>query len=177
MRMSEYLNQIAPNTAKKFFSDIMYNYGVGVKEFEEKSLLARLVEIRRFFGYSMTINPDVSEKDMQDDIKFMFEDFELINLKYPDGVPDVMKRLKEMPNKEKTEYIEKHYRRQINMSLCHALVKGGKLKTISLKDALIARVLSQIEQMSAVEAQKALAEEEFWNNIIKNFNPEEIPPF
>lgn len=177
MKMSEYLSSFAPNTTRKFFSEIMYNYGMGVDEFENKSLFNRLIEIHRYFGYSMTLDPNLSEKQMKDEITDIFREYESLMLRYPDGVPDLLGQLKAMSNVEKTAWLEKHYTRLINISLCNSLVKGGPLKTISLRDALVARVMSQIELARKYDQDRQEEEEKFWNDTIKNFNREEIIPF
>lgn len=175
--MSEYLNSIAPNTSRNFFSDIMYNYGIGVKEFEEKTLLNRLIQIRRFFGYSMNVTSDMSQKEMQEEITAMFTDYELLMIKYPEGVPNKMKIITHSSNADKETLCSFESERQINISLCLALVKRTHIQTISLKDALVARILSNIELISAENARKALADELFWENIKKEFSKDVIPPF
>jgi hypothetical protein len=176
MRMTEYLSKIAPNTTHKFLSEIMYKYGIGASEFESKTLYNRLIKVREYFGYSMTISDSLSEQDMKDEIIKLFTEYEELIIGYPDGVPDFMAKIKNMTNAERSEYIDKNYKRQVNISLSHSLIKFiGKRS--SLRDAIIDRVLTQLEQMSREKALKEAEEEKFWNDIVKNFDKSLVPPF
>lgn len=174
--MLEYLNNIAPNTTQRFLSDIMYNYGIGAAEFEKKTIYNRLIEVRRYFGYSAVADLKMSEKQVKDEIIALFTDYEDLILRYPNGVPDPLKQMKEFTNQQKSDYIDKHYTRQINMCLHHAMVKYTG-KRVSLKDALVDRVLTAVEVKARETVRKQQEDEKFWNDVIKNFDPNEIPPF
>jgi hypothetical protein len=178
MKMLEFLTSIAPNTINRFLSELMLNYGIGSREFESEDLLVRYVQIRRYFGYSMTIDRSLPEKEIQEEIKKIFSEYEEILIKYPDGVPDKLKAMnRNMSNKEKDVLLEKYWRRIINISLCYALVPNTHFNRPSLKDALIARVTTIIEQISAEKAKWLKIERHFWESIKKEFNSEEVTPF
>jgi hypothetical protein len=177
MRMIDALLQVAPNVTKQFLDNLLFTYGVTPKDFETKDIIKRYIEVKRYFGYSMDLPTDKSIADIQKEIKFIFEGYELLMQKFPFGIPDPMKNLKEMSNIEKEKYFDEHYTILINISLCDALVRNNSSNRPSLKDALIARVLSRIEQISAEKARKDAEETKFWNETIKNFDKDEIPPF
>lgn len=176
MRMTEYLSKIAPNSTHRFLSEMMYRYGIGAAEFESKPLHNRLVKVREYFGYSMNVSESLSEKEMKDEITKIFTDYEDLIIRYPNGVPDMLAKIKNMSNAEKDAYVSKYYVRQVNISLSHSLVKFiGKRS--SLRDCVIDRVLTQLEVMSREKALKEASDEKFWNDIIKNFDPALVPPF
>jgi hypothetical protein len=178
MKMIEFLTGLAPNTTRQFLGELMLNYGISAKEFEAEDLLVRYVQIRRYFGYSMTIDRSLPEKDIQEEIKKIFGEYEEILIKYPDGVPDKLKAMnRDMSNKEKDVLLEKYWRRIINISLCYALVPNTHFNRSSLKDALIARMTTIIEKISAEKARYVEIERNFWESIKKEFNSEEVTPF
>lgn len=177
MKMTDALMQIAPNTTKEFLSYLMYNFGMSANEFETKELPRRYLEIRRFFGYSKTIPDDMPGKEMQADIKHLFKDYEDIMAANPDGVPDRLKAIKNMTLDEKAVYIKEHWTSPINTSLCHSLIPRTVISLLSLKDALVARVLTQIEKITSERLRKEAEDVIFWNNTLKNFNKDEIVPF
>jgi hypothetical protein len=175
--MSDALLQIAPNSTKMFFSNLMLNYGIGIREFEASDFFVRYAQVRRYFGYSMNIDINQSVENIQAEIKKMFIEYEELIIKYPDGVPDPIKRLKEMSNAEKDAYIDESYKRSVNISLCHALVNNMRFKLLSLKDALKARVMTTIEQISNEKANSLIEEQKFWQDAMNSFNKDDVVPF
>jgi hypothetical protein len=155
----------------------MLNYGIGSREFESKDLFFRYTQIRRYFGYSMNIDVSLPEVKIQEEIKRMFSEFEQLIVLYPDGVPNRLKEMNLLSNAEKDAILEKYWKRIINTSLCQALVPNTHFNRPSLKDALIARVLTIIEEISAEKARYAKIEANFWDSIKKEFSKEEIMPF
>jgi len=176
-RMMDVLSAIAPNTVKKFLSDIMYNYGIGVAEFEAKHLGDRYDEIKRYFGYQREHQDSMTVEEIQVDIKKMFSEFEEISIKYPFGVPDRLKEIKDMSNQQKSEYIEKFEKRTINICLHHSIIKRKHSYGPSLKDSLVARVMSKKEQIESETRKRIKSDEEFWAKAMKEFNKDEIAPF
>ena len=177
MTMIEFLIGFAPNTTKRFLSDLLLNYGVGVYELEGSSLPARYMQVKRFFGYSMNHDESLSEKQIQDDIKRMFREFEDLIIRYPEGVPNTLKMMNSMSNADKNRFFEEKYKSDIRISLCHAVMPFTHFNRPSLKDALTARVMSIIEVISSEKLERIKSEQEFWTNIKKEFNDEEQLPF
>ena len=175
--MIEFLIGVAPNTTKRFLSDLLLNYGIGVNELEESNLPTRYMQIKRFFGYSMNHDESLSEKQIQEDIKNMFREFEDLIIKYPDGVPNTLKMMNSMSNADKNKFFEERYKSDIRISLCHAIMPITHFNMPSLKDALVPRSLSIIEVISSEKLERMKSEQEFWTNIKKEFNDEEQLPF
>jgi hypothetical protein len=177
MTMSEALFNIAPNTTKMFASWLMENYGMSLKEFEKKTPQRKHFEVSKFFGYQLIQHTEKSVTEIIAFIKEVFVGYEQLINKYPDGVPNFLKQLKEMPNDQRTGLIQKHYIRDINISLCHSVIKGNNIVRVSLCDAIKQRILTRIELESKIINDKKIIDEQFWINTIKNFIPDEIVPF
>lgn len=175
--MIEFLHKKAPNTTTRFLLDLSTTKGIGTKEFESKQMWERLSYIKGYLGYCKYVDKSLEQDIIKKDIITLFEEFESLIIKYPNGVPNFLKVLNEMSNSDKTEYFEKNYIRQINISLNHALVPNNRLNRPSLKDSLKSRVLSTIEQISLNKLESSRIEQEFWEMTIKEFKKELIPPF
>ena len=177
MRMIDYLDSIAPISTRLFTSNLLISYGIGTDEFEKSDLLVRYAQVRRFFGYSMTIDVEKPVQEIQEEIKSIFLEYEALKIKYPEGLPDPMKRFKDMSYAEISEYMEKNFIRIINISLSNAIVSISRFKRLSLKDALIARVLTTSEQIASERLKSELAEQKFWKGTIAGFSKDEVAPF
>jgi len=177
MTMSEALMDIAPNTTRKFSLWLMESYGMSIKEFENARSKRKYYEVSKFFGYPLDKDTFLSVDQIIAFIKDKFTSYEEILIKYPDGVPNFLKQLKDYSHEKKTKWLEENFTRAINISLCHALIKGNRHIRISLKDALIERQLTVLERASKFELDKQVAEQQFWNDTIKNFIKDEIAPF
>ena len=177
MTMTEALYEIAPNTTKMFASWLMEGYGLSLPEFEKATPKRKFYEVSRYFGYALDENTSRPVPEIIAFIKEKFADYESLMVKYPDGVPNPMHKLKEMSHADREIWISKNFIRVINISLQHALVKGNNLVRVSLRDSLITRQLNAIERAVKYDNERKAEEEKFWLDIIKNFDPQAVPPF
>ena len=177
MTMTESLMSIAPNTTKMFSYYLMESYGLSMKEFESTVPKRKFYEVSRFFGYPLEENTDKPVDQIIAFIKSLFEEYESLMMKYPDGVPDGLKILKEMNHQQREVWIKKNFVSTIRISLKHALVPGNNIIRITLRDSLIKRLMSALELEIKEKREKDIADNLFWENIIKNFDRNEIVPF
>jgi hypothetical protein len=176
-KMLEYLQNKYPNTVSQFISDVTFNKYINLNEFEEMDFGSRYILVKGFFGYERRYNTDMSVSEMQKHIISLFEDFETLKQRYPNGVPNFLKILNHMSNAEKTEFLEKHYKTSTVISLHHALCPRTHFNEPSLKDALRARNIPMIEQISLERQDSTRIEAEFWINAIKQSQIKETIPF
>jgi hypothetical protein len=177
MTMTQALYEIAPNTTKMFASWLMEGYGLSLPEFEKATPKRKFFEVSRYFGYPLEDNTQLPVSDIIVFIKEKFAEYEAIMIKYPDGVPNPLLAIKEMNHTDREVWLSKHFTRMINISLQHALVDGNNLIRISLKDSIKDRQLNAIERAAKFNKEHQIAEEKFWQDIIKNFDPQAVPPF
>lgn len=175
--MTESLSKIAPNTVRFFASWLMEGYGMSLKEFENAIPKRKYYEVSKFFGYPLIENTTLSVSEIIQFIKTKFEEYEQIIIRYPDGVPNPLTAIKEMNHAEREIWIAKSFKRVINISLYHSLVAGNKIIRVSIADALKKRSYSSFEMKLKVQHDKDTADQLFWENIIKNFDKNEIIPF
>ena len=176
-KMLEFLQKKYPNTVSRFISDVTFNKYIDLNEFEKMDFGSRYILVKGFFGYERRYNTDMSVADMQKHIVYLFEDFETLIQRYPQGVPNFLKILNNMSNADKTEYLEKNYKSSTVISLHHALCPRKHFNEPSLKDALIARVLPIIEQIALNRQDSERTEAEFWINTIPQSKVKELIPF
>jgi hypothetical protein len=176
-KMLEFLQQKYPNTVSKFISDVTFNKYINLNEFEEMDFGSRYLLVKSFFGYEKRYDTRMSVEDMQKHIIYLFEDFETLNLRYPQGVPNFLKILNHMSNADKTEYLDKNYKSSTVISLHHALCPRKHFNEPSLKDALVARVLPIIEEIALKRQDNERTEAEFWINTIPQSKVKETIPF
>jgi hypothetical protein len=155
----------------------MFTYGRTSEEFENISLQERLVMAKQWLGYSMTQEPDLNQASVISKIKGLFVDHETLILKYPEGAPDILMKLKYMSNDEKSKYLSEFSKRIIRISLHHSLMPGHSLIRLSLKDSIVDRQLTAQEISQKENAEKQDQDLMFWKNIIKEFNKDEVAPF
>jgi len=177
MTMTEALYEIAPNTTRMFASWLMEGYGLSLPEFEKSTPKRKFYEVSRYFGYALEENTQLPVPEIIAFIKEKFADYESLMVKYPDGVPNPMHKLKEMSHSDREIWISKNFIRVINISLQHALVSGNNLVRVSLRDSLIAKQLNAIEQYTKQRLENEAKEEKFWSDVVKNFDPQAVAPF
>ena len=175
--MLEFLQKKYPNTVSKFIADIIYNKFIDIHEFENMDFGSRYILVKQFFGYEKRYNPDMSVSDIQKHIISLFEDYETLDQRYPQGVPNFLKILGLMSNAEKTEYIDKNYKSSNVICLHHAICPRTHFNEPSLKDALRPRVRTMIEEIALNRQDVARIEAEFWINTIKQSKVVETIPF
>ena len=175
--MTESLSSIAPNTVRFFASWLMEGYGMSMKEFESAVPKRKFYEVSKFFGYPLIESTPLPVSEIIKFIKTRFEEYEQIIIRHPDGVPNPMTAIKEMNHADRELWIAKNFKSVINISLSHALVAGNKIVRISLADALKKRTYSTFEMELKAQHDKDAEDQLFWENIIKNFDKNEIVPF
>lgn len=178
-KMLEFLQKKYPNTTSRFIAHVVYGKYMDIHEFENSDFGTRYIMVREFFGYQRRYDIDMSVQDIQKHIITLFEDFETLGQRYPQGVPNFLKILNLMSNAEKTEYFEKNYQSSTVICLHHALCPRTHFNEPSLKDALKPRVRTVIEEIALNRLDVAHKEEEFWEAVKKEFKErkELVAPF
>lgn len=172
-KMLEFLQKKYPNTVSKFVAYVIYEKYIDIHEFENMDFGSRYVIAKEFFGYQKRYDIDMTVEEIQKHIISLFEDYEMLGIKYPLGVPNFLKILNSMSNAEKTEYLEKNYKSTTVISLHHALCPRTHFNEPSLKDALMPRNIPMIEQIAQNRLDVAREEQEFWEAIKKEFKVRE----
>lgn len=176
-----------PISKAEFFGHMLNTYGVtedgsspcfyDAPEFEQHKAIAR------FFGYPIGHQEFTDVMILRGQTERYMKDYHEIAMKYPDGVPDLLKQLKDMGHAEIAALMPEVFVRSANLlpSLCHALVSAtGKDYHIkmpvfkSLKDALVeAKII-----IPAVETVQTIIEPTIIEETIIDFTKiEDDAPF
>jgi hypothetical protein len=177
MTLLESISHIAPNTTNSFISWLMYEYGISFSEFDLKPLNIKFAEVKRYFGYSITEEPDLSNEAIIARIKEIFTDYEILLVRYPSGMKDPLGKYKEMNYRQRAEAHKEFEKRIINICLHHAVISGYSLVRPSLHDSITERIMSQAERALMYEYQNKKATDTFFQDIVKSFRQDEIAPF
>lgn len=173
MKMIDALESIAPKTLNMFACYLMESFGMSLKEFQNKPLNRIFYEVSRYFGYPLVDGSHLLESQAIQFIKKCFSDYEDILSKYNGYPPDPLAQMSNMSNKEKNNHLQTFFKREVNLSLCHAIVdKLVITKNTSLCDSLVDRVKSEIE----ITTEEIIKNESFWKETIKK-KEDEIAPF
>lgn len=177
-----YFSEIAkkcPVTVSRFSSDLMFRYGLTLPEFKDSGLYLQYRSVKRYFGYSLNVEINLSDDVVVNEIKAIFDEYENILLKYQPEftVPDPLKRIMNMSNAEKTAYIEENFKREVRVCLYHALGSISHFKRPSLSDALVTRSRTIIEAIAAERAESIKSEELFWEEARRTYDKNAVAPF
>jgi len=137
-----------PVAKAHFFSHMMNTYGVSESEspcFYDAPEYEQHRAIARFFGYPIAHQEFTQQERLLKETEAYMKAYNDVMVKYPDGVPDLLKEIKDMPNADKSERFPEIFKKSLDLmySLCHALVSAGKDYSIklpvlkSIKDSLI----------------------------------------
>ena len=173
--MLDNIATLAPNTMNMFTNTLMFSYGITLKEFSDKSPYHQYSFIKGYFGYSMTLPGHLDNERMVREISELFTGYELLIL---NKIPNFWLQLKEMSNQEKELYMDQTWIKQINTSLCHSIVKCGKIFRESLKDSLVELPEHKRYINRAPIIRKKCLEivpDTFWEDVKRNPVLEEVP--
>ena len=152
-----------PIAKTHFFSHMMNTYGVSETEnpcFYDAPEYEQHRAIARFFGYPIAHQEYAEHQRLMNETELYMREYNDVMVKYPDGVPDLLQQLKDMPNAEKAERYPEMFHKSpdIMYSLCHALVSAGKDYNIkmpvlkSIKDSLVdAKIIIPAEIISVMD--------------------------
>lgn len=177
MKTMEFIADMYPQSFRMFDNSLYIEYGIDSKEFANTGIFRQLSFVKRFFGYSSIVDISVPESEAVKEIIHIFEDYESLMIRYPDGVPDKLRILNHMSNLERPDYFEKDTAGKVRISLCHALCRISHGNRLSLKDSLVPRVLSTLDQIVAEKLAWQKSEEEFWNLALKQSREKVEAPF
>lgn len=145
--------------------------------FMKSGVFRQLSFVKKFFGYSSIVDISTAESFAIDEINRIFEGYENLLIRYPQGVPDKLKILQNMSNAERGSYFDDDVSGKVRISLCHAVCRISRGNRLSLKDSLSPRVVSTLEQIAANRLTWHKSEEEFWNLAIKQSKEKIEVPF
>lgn len=171
------LKKTCPKSYQMFVSWLIADNVIDFNVFMKSGMMRKYSFVRKYFGYSGVVDITMHEDIAKKEICHIFEDYESLIIRYPNGVPDKLKELNNMSNFEKDKYYQANRSSNINISLCHAICQNSQYCRPSLKDALKVRVITVLEEIVKNRRDVALKEDMFWENARKDFKKELVAPF
>lgn len=160
-----------PIAKAEFISWFTNRYMTGKNTFENAPFVQQCIALSRCFGYRIDLEnwPKSKLEDHINNILYLYED---VMTRYPDGVPDIIKKMQQMNFAEREkEFGSLDKPADITHGLNEAIISlakkiAGKHNRLSLQDAIV---------MTRSVIQKPVVDDDYWTP--DKFNNNEKVPF